>query len=78
MSQELVDALAREIADLRADLPGASASAPQWAAWYLRQANILDEIANADPSQAESALHQAAVARERARTVAGQDTREGR
>jgi hypothetical protein len=75
MGHEVVDALAREIADLKAVEPGVSATAEQWAAWYLRQANVLDEIASADPSQAESARRQAGLVRDQARAVLRQEGR---
>lgn len=78
MGHEVVDALAREIADLKAAEPGASATPEQRAAWYLRQAHILDDIADADPEQAESARHKAELVRQCALAVLAQSNQGGR
>ncbi|MFC5103165.1 hypothetical protein [Kibdelosporangium philippinense] len=77
MDVRLVDALAREIADLKANTPDQEATVAQWVAWFLRQANILDEIARIDPDQRDSARRQAQEARDNARAVASPERRGG-
>ncbi|TCO59446.1 AMED_5909 family protein [Actinocrispum wychmicini] len=61
--------LAAALADLRSARPTESATRVQWAAWYLRQANILDEIARVDSSHTASARRAAEAARECAREL---------
>jgi hypothetical protein len=76
---QYLDALAREIADLQAAQPGASATAKQWTAWYLRQASILDEIARVDPLRADEARQQAELVRQMAHAKSSeQDDQEKR
>nr|WP_042179764.1 hypothetical protein [Kibdelosporangium sp. MJ126-NF4]CEL14014.1 hypothetical protein [Kibdelosporangium sp. MJ126-NF4]CTQ88381.1 hypothetical protein [Kibdelosporangium sp. MJ126-NF4] len=67
------DALVVEIADLLTAQPAAAAPASEHVMWLLRQAHILDEIAEVYPERADHARAEAEKLRKIAQSVAADD-----